>query len=480
MTKQPEQIYKRFTERYRNNCAGFAREICRMNPTWQQEQMFQAIVKDDARVSCRSGHGTGKSCSLAIILLWWLFARPMSRIIVTSGSMGTIQNSLWPETLGWFYRVANAEETRIFGHWFEATSRSIYHKTLKHWKCEVRAVRSENPQSIAGAHARDLLYLVEEASSLQQTEIFDVIDGALTGGPDNKLILVGNPSSNVGRFYESHHTRTDLFSDLLHWNSEESPLVSESAIKGFRDEYGKESREYKIRILGEFAPDESKMLISRDDVERCIQPSIELENPELVIGADVSGDGRDSSVVCLLEVQREAGSIVAANVLRLDEYRSLSDTMKFGYLLIHLSQDHDDCPIFIDAIGVGKGCTDRLKEMEAPAQGFIAGSKAFNPGRFYNQRAENFNALKSLIESQKISLPRNQRMIEQLSNLPFKYSEKGALQIERKDKFADYGLKSPDLADALMIGMCKSFLNLNAGNNLRLLEKLNESEEVLT
>ncbi|MBT3368442.1 MAG: hypothetical protein HN416_14920, partial [Nitrospina sp.] len=164
---KPEVIYQRFIERYKDDCAGFAREICGLEPTWQQEQMFQAIVKDDARVACRSGHGTGKSCSIAIVLLWWLFCRPLSRVIVTSGSMGTIQNSLWPEVLGWFYRIANAEETQIFKAWFECTTRSIYHKQRKDWKAEVRVVRTENPQSIAGVHAKDLLYLVEEASSLQ-------------------------------------------------------------------------------------------------------------------------------------------------------------------------------------------------------------------------------------------------------------------------------------------------------------------------
>ena len=339
MDKRPEELYRRFTEKYRDDCAGFARDICKMNPTWQQSEMFEAIVQDDARIACRSGHGTGKSTSLAIITLWWMFTRPLSRIIITSGTFQTIMNSLWPEILAWYFRVVNAPETAIFGRWFEITGRSLYHKRRKDWKCEVRVVQSFNIQALAGVHAKDLLYLVDEASSLQYPEAFDVISGALTSGPANRLILIGNPTACTGRFYEAFHTRTEQFTALLHWNSEESPLVSESAIKGFKDEYGPESREYKVRILGEFSPDESRMLISRDAVEKCIQPKLELNNPELIIGADVSGDGRDSSVVCLLEVERQGGVIVAANCLRLDEYRSLSDTMRFTYILQHLSEN---------------------------------------------------------------------------------------------------------------------------------------------
>ena len=50
---KPEVIYQRFIERYKDDCAGFAREICGLEPTWQQEQMFQAIVQSSFRQYCQ-------------------------------------------------------------------------------------------------------------------------------------------------------------------------------------------------------------------------------------------------------------------------------------------------------------------------------------------------------------------------------------------------------------------------------------------
>jgi len=327
----------------------------------------------------------------------------------------------------------------------------------KEWFAVLRTARPENPQAIAGQHADNLLYIVDEASALaSHNELFDVINGALTGGPGNKLLLIGNPTANYGEFYEAFHSKQDSYTAKIHWNGEDSPIVSKKAIDGFRREYGEMSAEYYVRIKGDFAPDPKGMLIARGDVEKTIGLNVVLIDSYFILTCDVAGDGRDSSVIGEMEIMINfhSNEIKGVRINRIDEYQAMGDVMHLSNELFMKSSEYDNCPIIVDGIGVGKGVVDRLLERDANVVPFIAGSRADDKRRFINARAECSHRLKILIEKKRCSLPEgNYKMIDQLSNLPFKYDEKGRLQILSKEKMMDQGLRSPDIADTLVMGM---------------------------
>jgi phage terminase large subunit len=500
----PIQVYERFCGRYQNDTELFSKEVAGMLPTGQQLEMLKAYDKPAARVSCRSGHGTGKTADLSIISLQSLLTKPFSRVIITSGSLGTITGSLWPEISTWFHRIVKQPEYKMFANWFFVGRTMLYHKQYPDtWNIKIRVVRKENPQTIAGAHCENLLYLVEEASSLAENpELFDVLDGALTSGPGNKMILVGNPTLNYGRFYESHHTRQSEY-ECLHWNAEDSPLVSQESIDKFKNEYGELSREYAIRIKGDFPDVSEGMLIGRDSITRNYK-KIEVTEPTRVIFSDVAGEGRDSSTIGVADIERdEKNDPKSFDVRSLEEYQSLSDTMKLSTMLFNESLDNDCAPVIVDAIGIGKGVVDKLNELETARQaeisksiesigidetekihnlkeieiiGFIAGSRPTKP-KFYNARAQQYHQLKKLLEAENAHLPRNKKLVEQLGNIPYKYSEKGVLQIISKEDFVKLGLKSPDLADSLMIGLTPVTGTVFSERNRKLWEKLNKEKQ---
>ena len=453
-----EQFYEDFIKKFQGNCAGFVTNVIGAKPTIQQMELLEAFDEDYARISVRSGHGTGKSCTASWLILYLMVCYPFSRTIVTSASLDNLKKTLWAELQKWFYTMIDKPATQIFANWYEITSTQMYHKARnKEWFAVMRTARPENPQAIAGQHADNLLYIVDEASALApHNELFDVINGALTGGPGNKLLLIGNPTANYGEFYEAFHSKQDSYTSKLHWNGEDSPIVSRRAIDGFKREYGEMSAEYYVRIRGDFAPDPKGMLIARGDIEKVIGVDLVLIDSYHILCCDVAGDGRDSSVIVVMEimVDHRSNMIEGCKVRKIEEYQAMGDVMHLSNELYMLSGQYRDCPVVVDGIGVGKGVVDRLLERDANVIPFIAGSRADDKRRFINSRAECSHRMKMLVEGKRISLPSgNHKMTDQLSNLPFKYDEKGRLQILSKEKMMDMGLKSPDIADTLIMGM---------------------------
>jgi len=114
------------------------------------------------------------------------------------------------------------------------------------------------------------------------------------------------------------------------------------------------------------------------------------------------------------------------------EYPNIN-LMVLSSLLQQMSLDHGACQVIVDGIGIGAGVVSRLSEFKINVTSFIAGARSNDPRRFLNQRAECFHTLKRLFEEQRISIPKDESLIEQLSNLEFTFNEKGVLKLVSKD-----------------------------------------------
>jgi hypothetical protein len=68
--------YVLFCARYSFSLRRFACEVVGMEPTHQQFDLFDSVTPPGSRTSVRSGHGSGKSRSLAVITLWHLLCFP--------------------------------------------------------------------------------------------------------------------------------------------------------------------------------------------------------------------------------------------------------------------------------------------------------------------------------------------------------------------------------------------------------------------
>jgi len=61
-----------FIDRYYLDITGFVTEVCDMAPSIQQVELFDSVSELGSRTSVRSGHGTGKSRSIGVVVLWHL------------------------------------------------------------------------------------------------------------------------------------------------------------------------------------------------------------------------------------------------------------------------------------------------------------------------------------------------------------------------------------------------------------------------
>ena len=84
--------YLHFATRYAFDLVRFAAEVVGMTPTHQQVELFQSVAPPGSRTSVRSGHGSGKSRSLAVITLWHLLCYPKSNTMLTAPKIEQVRN----------------------------------------------------------------------------------------------------------------------------------------------------------------------------------------------------------------------------------------------------------------------------------------------------------------------------------------------------------------------------------------------------
>ena len=162
----------------------------------------------------------------------------------------------------------------------------------------------------------------------------------------------------------------------------------------------------------------------------------------IAIGVDVARFGADSTAICVRNGQR---------VVHLASYRK-EDTMVTAGRVAAAIRHYSPNDVFIDAIGIGAGVVDRLKELRfRNVHGVNVSTRANDPRNYLNLRAEIFDALRKRFEQGTIQLPHDPELAEQLASLKYSFTSSGQIQLDSKELMSSAGLRSPDKADALAL-----------------------------
>ncbi len=122
-----------------------------------------------------------------------------------------------------------------------------------------------------------------------------------------------------------------------------------------------------------------------------------------------------------------------------------------GHITALAFQDHPES-ITIDAIGLGAGIVDRLREKGIEGVIEMNVSKpAFNPERFANRRAELYWGLRERFRIGDIQLTEDPSLAEELSSLQYRLNSRGQIQMESKEEMKRRLRRSPDRADMLAL-----------------------------
>ncbi|WP_163003742.1 hypothetical protein [Pseudomonas viridiflava] len=457
-----------FIERYVLNLYGFGAEVCGMDVTPQQEDLFNAASPFGSRVSVSSGHGTGKTRSFGVICLWHLLCYLHSNTYVTAPKLKTVREGVWKEITtilaeirkgphAWIadYVVIQAEKVYVTGH--SAT-----------WYVTTRTAPRGSPENLAGTHGDYLLWLADEASGIPD-ENFGVIGGALTD-ERNRWIMASQPTRSSGFFWDTHHgqseSRGGAWTSLI-FNSEESPIVSLKFIKEKRLQYGgRDEVEYQIKVRGMFPTNLSKFLLSTAMIERAMtinSPILPGEEWGHVIVVDVAaGVGRDKTVATHMRVSGKGDRMMGSRrrkveIVDVPIYSASEDWTPLAVKLRDYAQGLPNVTVVIDVSAMGMQFLRRLEELQLGnmvLKGVLWGARPYSNEyrkRFVNQRAQStVHAAEAIRDgAMRLSAKYKRDLIEQGSRIPFSLDELGRFKIASKESMAADGLSSPDYFDTI-------------------------------
>lgn len=119
-------------------------------------------------------------------------------------------------------------------------------------------------------------------------------------------------------------------------------------------------------------------------------------------------------------------------------------------VLEHTAMRGQKPPVFVDVAGVGAGVYDMLKQ-HCKAIAVDNATKASEPEKFFNRRAELYWNLRELLRTEEMALdPTDRQLAQELRAVRFKIN-KSRVQIEEKAEIKKRLGRSPDRADAIVL-----------------------------
>jgi hypothetical protein len=416
------------------------------NITWQQDDILQAVEdaignKKVRRLAIKSGHGIGKTTTLAWLILWFLFTHKDAQIPCTAPTENQMYDVLWKELVKWLKLMP--EQIQGLYDWSNTYIR--VKERPETWFARAKTARKEAPEALAGVHGDYVMFVIDEASGVPE-EIFNTAEGALTN-KDILVIMISNPTRLQGYFYEAFHKDGKNWQQLS-FDSNESAVVDKEFVARIKEKHGENSDEFKIRVLGQFPSEEG--IDEKGFVSLFTNDEIKFTQDQAFIqtrmGIDPSGEGQDETAWAVRDEFK--GGIVGTE--RTSNPKSIAEKTltlmeKYG------SQAKN---VTVDNFGVGANVAQEiaLTPFQYKVSGVNVGDKA-KEELFLNIRAEAYYAIKewfrkggSLVDNEV-----GHKLKEELLTVKFKRNLQGKIQIMSKQEMRKNGLPSPNKADAFML-----------------------------
>ncbi len=402
-----------------------------------QAQVLRDLVKHD-RIAIRSGHGVGKSALMAWVILWFLFTRYPAKIPCTAPTAHQLYDVLWSELGRWHRNLC--ERLPWLGQRLSlGADRLAWAEAPTEVFAAARTARRESPEALQGFHSDNLLFLIDEASGVDDI-VFEVAGGALST-PGAKILMAGNPTRNTGYFHRAFHA------DRGRWRTFAVPCSASSRvdpayIADMAERYGEDSDIYRVRVQGEFPNASALQFIPSDIVAYCRQYKAEsYQDQPRILGVDVARFGDDQTVLLIRQGRK---------VLSVARYRGL-DTMHVADMVIECMQVAKVDAVVVDGVGIGAGVVDRLRQLgHRRITDFQAGGSANDPKTYANRRAEVWGLMREALRVG-VELPDDRELLDDLVAPEYGFTPKQQIQLERKEDMKKRGLASPDAGDALSL-----------------------------
>lgn len=376
---------------------------------------------------------THNSKMLAVIAIWWAITRPAGRAIITAPTARQIRDTLWREIKS-LYDAAKKTLKDTFGiqNGIGGKLNELPDAGLRFPDgSQVLGFSTNSPERMAGTSGKHLLYLIDEASGIEQP-IFDAIEGNRAGGAS--MVMFSNPTRTTGYFFEAFHGRNKALWHRIRISSEETPnvvarrqvvpgLALLSYIMEKQSEWGpdwKTDPRYQVRILGQFPSTSSNQVVPFLVIERGKKvwyqfAAAVLGRPELVeksslwkdivknhaellkvrerwiatsegpliLGVDPAWEGDDLTTIYV----RRGRRMFVPHVMKHGKGAEVRDAVLEIVRRYRRGMERPKCRI--DALGVGVSAVEHLRECTEVQLIEVQSMKRSNiPEEFRNLRAE--------------------------------------------------------------------------------------------
>jgi phage terminase large subunit len=393
---------------------------------------------DDPRHSVRAGHGVGKGCLISILALWFVFTHYDAKCVMTANTENQLRDNNAPELRKWAAKLPAELRDQI-----QIDIERVYMKAAPEMAFVVyRTASKSNPEALQGIHAKHVLYLIDEASGIEDI-VFEVAQGSLsTAGA--MACLFSNPTRNSGFFFDTHHKLRHRWKT---WrvNCEDVPRAR-GHIQDVIDSYGKDSNKYRVRVLGDFPTADDDVVIPLAWLEAARKRDVATFDVLPTWGLDVARFGEDSSALAKRKGNRLLEPVA--------EWRNLDIMQVAGRVLNEWKLTEEalrPSAIFVDVIGLGAGVVDRLKEMELPVVGINVGESAASDEKFQRLRDELWWKGREWFGAKDCVIADDEALIAELTGPTYDYSSNGKIVVESKRDMKKRGIKSPNRADAFLL-----------------------------
>lgn len=461
----------------------------------REQQEILSSVQFNPRTSVASGTARGKDFVAACAAVSFLYLTPRwntrkelvenTKVALTAPTDRQVKNIMIPEVSRLYNRAKqrgivlpgrlNAYDIRTDNEeWFLTGFKADEH----------------NHEAWSGFHAVHTMFVITEASGIGD-DTFSAIEGNLQG--DSRVLIVFNPNTPVGyaarsqrggrwaKFRLNSLTAPNVLQRRLiipgqvdyEWVVDKikewcSPISTEDRTEEF-DDFEFEGKWYRPedlfrkKVLGKFPKVADDVLIPMQWIEaaqerwKLAQGKEPVSDELRLLGVDVAGMGRDSTVFC-----ERKGKWVAE--LQSRNSGGQADHMAVAGDIAARRRRYPRMVVSIDTIGEGAGVYSRCLEIDEKKYiiscKYSEGAKQFDRDlsditgqyKFVNMRAYLFWCVRDWLNPKNNTgamLPPDSQLAEEATEIRWSFRSDGKIIIEPKEDIKKRLGRSPDKFDAL-------------------------------
>jgi len=464
---QPHAVLEEFQRLYgppagEDGPVRMVREVFAQEPDPWQIEVLRAFGRCERRISIRSCPGVGKTTVAAWCVWNQLLCRFPQKTAMTAPTAPQMFDALYAEIKMWGRRLPAPLQSL-----FDLKSDRIeYRPSPEESFVTAKTARQEQPEAIQGIHSVWVLLIVDEASGVPEA-IFEAGIGSMSG-PHATTLLLSNPVRTTGYFKNTQESDRWL-SFHIHGlpgypRGIYSDRVTADYVRQVIDDYGEDSNQYRVRVLGEFPRADYDGIIPYELVESSLTRDVKASpTAPWVWGLDVARMGDDCTALC-----KRHGNVVSEPIRIWHEL----DLMQVVGMV---KAEWDMCPptdkpaeIMVDAIGLGAGVADRLRELQLPARAInVAELPALSGDTYVNLRTELWFQAKDWFAKRDVWMPRDAKLEKELTAQKYKAVESsGKIVAIPKIEMKKFLRRSPDRADALCLTFAATASTALYGGNI--------------